>query len=167
MSQKTEIFKNISDLANTLKDSELQQQAENITRLITRINQYKISETFKDMQEHDIDLLNQRQREQEYRISALESKLGIQDSTEIETLVKQIFLGMPAIESVYSRPTPSGFVLITVYSAKTISDAIDQIQPGLAKLEDRFPDTSFEPQIIHSTDIHQEHLQQSKIIFKR
>lgn len=150
-----------------------------LTEFITKIEQFEnylpwlryipsqIPEASKDPSELDIGLLNQRLHEVERKINILQDKLNIRDSSDIEIIVKQTFIRMPTIKGLHIRSTQSGFILIVIHNSKTISDAIGQIQPRLAKLEDEFPDVYFEPRIIHSRDVQEEQLRHSKTIFKK
>ena len=167
MSQKADSLEMARQLVYVFNNSEPQQLPKNIDKILSHIQSYETPETFKDSQERQIDLLNRRQHEIERRVSALEYESNMRNPIEIEALAKKIFAEMPAIKSVYARPTQSGFVLITIHNSETISNVIEQIQPGFAKLEDEFPDMYFEPRIIHSSDVQEEYLQQSKMIFKR
>ena len=120
-----------------------------------------------DFQESQIELLHRRSHEHERRILDLEYKLNISTPDKIINSIRKIFSKIPIIESVYSRSTQSGFILVTIYNEGNISDALKQIQQGFIKLEDEFPNTYFEPWILHLTEVQNEHLLQSTMIFKR
>lgn len=173
MSQKAESLEKIRKLVNHTKFPNPQWPLKTIEPFF-RYSVHEITQVSEESQELEMGLLNQRQHALEYELRALEHefralelKLSTPDSAKVEALVKKIFSEMPTIKSVYSRPTQSGFALITIHNSKTISNAIDQIQPGFAKLENEFPDVYFEPCILHSQEVQKEHLQQSKMIFKR
>ena len=118
--------------------------------------------------EIEINELNQRQRETESRVAVLERKANMSASEDqVKSLVNRIFLKTPAIENIYTRTTESGFVLIIVHNMSDIADAFDQIQPGLAELEDELPDTYFEHWYLHLDEVEDRHLRQSNLIFKR
>lgn len=172
MSQTAENLEKIHRVANMLTNAQTQEILKNIDLILPQIQ--KIPETSRYAQERNMDLLNQRQHVLEQKINALEneiknikSKLSKHDSSEIEVFTKKIFSKIPTIKKIYIRSTQSGFILITIHTSKTISNAIEQIQPGLVKLEDEFPDTYFEPWILRSHEVQEEHLQQSKMIFER
>ena len=180
MSQKAEGLEKLRKIVSHTQSSNLQWSLKAIESIVHH-RVHEITQVSEESQELEIGLLNQRQHALEYEFRALEYefralkrdfralglKLNTPDSAKIEALVKKIFAEMPTIKSVYSRPTQSGFALITIHNSKTISNAIDQIQPGFAKLENEFPDVYFEPCILHSREVQKEHLQQSKMIFKR
>ena len=173
MSQKAESLEKVRKILNHTKSSNPQWPLKTIEPM-RHHDMYGIPKISRKSQELEIDLLSQRQHtlEHEFRalkheLRALELKLNMPDSAKVEALVKKNFSKVPTIRSVYSRPTQSGFVLITIHNSKTISNAIDQIQPGFAKLENEFPDMHFELCVLHSQEVQEEHLQQSKMIFKR
>ena len=180
MSQKAESLEKVRKILYHTKSSDPQWPLKTIESM-RHHDMYGISKISRKSQELEIDLLSQRQHALEHEFSvlkhelralkhefrALELKLNMPDSAKVEALVKKNFSKVPTIRSVYSRPTQSGFVLITIHNSKTISNAIDQIQPGFAKLENEFPDMHFELCVLHSQEVQEGHLQQSKMIFKR
>ena len=115
----------------------------------------------------DINVLRLHQHKLELRVNELEHRLNIQTLDKIEDLVKTTFAGMPIIEKTYVKFEQFHVLLVIVYNSESISEAIEMIQPGLAKLEDKFPDMYFKPQIFHADEIHKVHHRQSKIIFSR
>lgn len=117
--------------------------------------------------DEDIDILNQRQRYLEQRIRLLERKLNMRPSREIENGIKTTFSDIPIIKQIYVKSEQSSVPLIIVYNSESITDAIKQIQPGLIKLKDEFPDVHFEPHIFHVDDFHKGYRKQSKLIFGR
>ena len=180
MSQKAESLEKIRKIVSHTKSPNPQWPLKTIESFF-RYSVHEITQVSEESQELEMGLLNQRQHALEYELRALEHefralkhdfralelKLSTSDSAKVEALVKKIFSEIPTIKSVYSRPTQSGFALITIHNSKTISNAIDQIQPGFAKLENEFPDVYFEPCILRPQEVQKEHLQQSKMIFKR
>lgn len=115
----------------------------------------------------DINVLSKRQHDLTRRVISLEQKLNMQTFDKIEDRIKIAFSNTPIIEKVYVQFEQSSLPLIIVYNSMSVADAIVQIQPRLAKLEDEFPDVYFDPHIFHVNDIREEHYQQSKLIFSR
>ena len=133
-------------------------------RLIKASKIIKLSE---DSQYDEISLLSRRVHELERRLDKFESVLDIPPLAGAELLIKKVFSEIPTIKKIYTKPTQSGLLLIMIHGSKTISDAIGRIQPGLDRLEDEFPDLYFDPWILRPNEVHDEHLQQSKLIFER
>ena len=86
---------------------------------------------------------------------------------KIEDLMMTTFLNTPIVEKIYVKSEQSGLQLVIVYNSESISSAIKQIQPGLVKLEDEFPDVYFKPHFFHTNDFHEGHYQHLKLIFGR
>lgn len=162
--KKYETASQLLDIAQTLKRPTEPVSMRQIQRLVTISKIVKLSE---DSQFDEISLLNQRIHELERRVDTLESMSDTQPPARTESLIKRIFSEVPIIKKIYTKPAQSGFLLIIVHSSKTISSAIDHIQPGLDKLEVEFPDLYFDPWILRPNEIYEEHLQQSKLIFER
>ena len=115
----------------------------------------------------DISMLRLNQHKLELKVNELERRLNIQASDKIEELAKATFAGIPIIEKAYVKFEQFDVLLVIVYNSESISNAIEVIQPGLAKLENEFPGMYFKPQIFHTNEIHKMHHRQSKIIFRR
>lgn len=108
--------------------------------------------------------LKQQYRDLKDRIDIIERELNIQQLTKIEKQVKKLLSKIPIIENVYIDPAQPSFLLITVKNSKTVYGAITQIQPELAKLNNKFSNMFFEPWILHSDTVREDHLQQLKLI---
>lgn len=99
------------------------------------------------------------------RMAKLERTPTKQSLLALEFPIKQILSKIPVVKNVYAKPIQNGFLLTIVYESETISDAVKQIQPGLSELEDAFPDTYFDPHLLHLNNVQEEHLQLSALIF--
>ena len=122
----------------------------------------------KEVPEIEINSLNQRQRDIERRLVAVECKLNMHvPRKSIEQFASSFFLQMQLVEYVYTDLTDFGLTFIIIHSSENVSDTIVQIQPGFLKLDDKFPNMYFERRIFHSEDVQDKHLQQYRLIFKR
>lgn len=115
-------------------------------------------------EDKDIGALSQRQHDLERRVGKLERILNVQTFADIEERIKTTFSNTTIIEKIYGKIEHSSLLLVIVYNSKTISDAIIQIQPGLVRLEDEFPDMYLDPCLLHVNEVHEGHLQESKLI---
>ena len=121
--------------------------------------------------EDEVHLLKDQHFALESRVDSLEFKSNIspiQDKIgRIEDFTNKIFSEIPIITNVSYRPSSSGLTIIVIHNSDDVSNAIDQIQKGISKLEEAFPNIYFEPWVLHITEVRNEHLQQSKTIFQR
>ena len=115
-----------------------------------------------------IDVVRGQLLEMEQRLESLEFQSNVPTSrNKMEIAVKDIFAQMSTIVRVYSRPTQSGLVLIIGHNSEDISNPLRQIQQGIVRLKKKFPNVDFDPWILRSKEIQDEHLHLSKLIFKK
>ena len=154
----------VSQHRDIAKQSSVNKDVEFLTQMLASFQ--IASKTIKEPPPgEDVDAFNQRYLE--HRVSLLERKLGMQPSEEIEDRIKAAFSNTPIIEKIYVKPEQTSIPLIIVYNSGSIADAIEQIQPGIIKLEDEFPNMHFEPHIFHANEIHEGHHRQAKLILGR
>ncbi|MCE9616813.1 MAG: hypothetical protein K8Q88_00405 [Nitrosarchaeum sp.] len=121
--------------------------------------------------EEEVHLMSDRQLALESRVESLEFKsniASIQDKiTKIEDFTNKVFSDIPIIVNASYRPSSSGLIILLIHNSDDVSSAIDQIQKGIFKLEEAFPNIYFEPWVLHVTEVQNQHLKQSKTIFQR
>lgn len=164
MSQNSE---NIIQAKELVKFVEQHFQSKITWEPLHSISSHSELQTLNSTSDQNIDLLNKRQHDLEQRMHVLETIVGVQNHTEIDSTAREILSSILIIKSVYVRPVQDGLVLFIIHNAKTVSEAIIQIQPKFAELENMFQDVNLKPIILHSDDVQNEHLQQSTVIFTR
>jgi len=111
-----------------------------------------------------IDMLASRCSELELQVSELKRRSGAPPDREVADLAGRVFSDIQAVTGVSYRPEPSGMIFVIVHEANNITDVLDQIQEGVAMLEEEFPDMHFEPWVLHTTEVQKEHLRHSAVI---
>ena len=124
----------------------------------------KYTEQLQFLRDDEYVELKQQYRDLKDRVDIIEHELNIRPLDKIEEQVKKLLSKIPIIENVYIDPAQPNFLLITVKNSKTVYGAITQIQPELAKLNNKFSNMFFEPWILHSDTVREDHLQQLKLI---
>lgn len=153
-------------LLNIAQELNLSRRPDSIEKMYRLIVEKQLLGVSGDIQHDEISSLSRRLHKIERRVDELENASSTQSAVRIEPTVKKIFSEIQIIKKMYIKPMQSDFMLIIVHNAKTLSNALDHIQPGLDELEDEFPDLCFDPWILHSNEIHEGQLQQSKLIFQ-
>ena len=144
----------------------------NLSRLsdepkIARVNKQKHLEQLRSFRNAEYVQLMLQYHDLKDRVDVIERKLNIQPLTKIEEQVKKLLSQISIIENIYINPNQPSFLLITVQRSTTVYSAITQIQPEIAKLNNKFSNMFFEPWILHSDTVREEDLQQLKLILKR
>jgi len=111
-----------------------------------------------------IAMLTNRCSELELQVSELKHRSGAPPYREAANLAGRVFSGMRAVTGVSYRKAVSGMTLIIVHEADNITDVLDQIQEGVARLEEEFPDMHYEPWVLNTTEVQKEHIQHSTVI---
>ena len=123
-------------------------------------------ENSENSQYDDITSLSERINKLEKKFHESKSFTDLHLPDKAESLILKKFSNVPIIKKIYAKPSQSGFLLIIVHDAKTISDAIGHIQPRLDEIEDEFLDLYLDPWILRPNDIQEGQLQQSKLIYE-
>lgn len=110
--------------------------------------------------EHTLDAIKQR-------LSRIEHVLNVRSYTKIESSIKKHLSKILIIKKVYIKSIQSGFLLTIIHNTEPISKAIELARPGLIDLEDEFPGVQFDTWFLRLSDVHDEHLLQSALVFLR
>lgn len=124
-----------------------------------------------DRMEQKHDRMEQKhdtlEHELKFRLNVIEQKLNVTSSDNIVAFAKAVFTTLKIIEQVHITPIQYGFQFIIIHNAETAPEAISQTRAGMNMLEDAFPDLYFERLVLHTSEVHEEHLQQAKLILER